>query len=147
MEKDATITVKIPAGVDDGMRLRVSEEGDAGKYGGPRGDLYVMIHLKNSTQFERRGNDLYSKLKLSFPRAVFGGQIDVDSLEGAKKVSIPAGIQSGHQIRLRSEGIPDIRTKARGDIYFEVVIDVPKNLKSKEKDLLKEYAKSIGEIL
>lgn len=146
-DKDSFITVKIPAGVDDGMRLRVSDEGDAGRLGGPRGDLYVMIHLKNNTDFERRTTDLYSKLKISFPRAVFGGTIEVETLEGKKKLNIPSGIQSGHQIRMKGEGIPDIRSRVRGDIYYEVVIDVPKNLKQKDKDLLKEYAKSIGEVL
>jgi molecular chaperone DnaJ len=147
VDKDATITVKIPAGVDDEMRLRVSDEGDAGKNGGPRGDLYVLIHIKNNSIFERRNTDLYGRLKISFPRAVFGGQIDVDSLEGIKKINIPSGVQSGHQIRLRGEGIPDIRSKVRGDIYYEVTIDVPKNLKAKEKDLLKDYAKASGEII
>ncbi len=147
IDKDSYITVKIPAGVDDEMRLRVSEEGDAGKHGGPRGDLYVLIHIKNDTNFERKSNDLYGKLKISFPRAVFGGQIDVDTLEGIKKVNIPSGVQSAHQIRLKNEGIPDIRTKIRGDIYYEIVIDVPKILKPKEKEALKEYAKVAGEII
>ncbi len=145
IDKDSLINVKIPAGVDDGMRLRVADEGDAGKNGGQRGDLYVLIHIRNNTSFERKGTDLYNKLNISYPRAVFGGQIEVDSLEGKKKINIPAGVQSNHQIRLKNEGIPDIRTKIRGDIYYEVFIDVPKNLKQKEKDLLKEYARIIGE--
>jgi molecular chaperone DnaJ len=147
VEKDSLISVKIPAGVEDEMRLRVSDEGDAGKFGGSRGDLYVLIHIKNNTNFERKGSDLYSKLKISYPRAVFGGQIDVDTLEGKKKVNIPAGVQSGHQIRIRGEGIPEIRSKVRGDIYFEIYIDIPKALKQKEKELLKEYAKLTGEII
>jgi molecular chaperone DnaJ len=144
-EKDSLINVKIPSGVDDGVRLRVSDEGDAGRNGGPRGDLYVLIHIKNNTIFERRGTDLYAKLKVSFPRAVFGGQLEVDSLEGRKKMNIPSGVQSGHQIRLKNEGIPDIRSKVRGDIYYEVNIEVPKSLKQKEKDILKEYARLTGE--
>jgi molecular chaperone DnaJ len=147
VEKDTLITVKIPAGVEDGMRLRVSEEGDSGKYGGSRGDLYVLIHIQNNTSFERNGPNLYGKLKVSFPRAVFGGQIEVEALDGKKKINIPTGIQSGHQIRMRGEGIPDIRTKMRGDVYYEVTIDVPKNLKAKEKELLKDYAHAIGEEL
>jgi molecular chaperone DnaJ len=144
-EKDSFINVKIPAGVDDGVRLRVSDEGDSGRNGGPRGDLYVLIHIRNNTSFERRGTDLYGKLKISFPRAVFGGQIEVESLDGSKRVSIPSGVQSGHQIRLKNEGIPEIRSKVRGDIYYEVTIDVPKTLKQKEKEILKEYGKLMGE--
>lgn len=147
VEKETMITVKIPAGVEDEMRLRVTGEGDAGRFKGPRGDLYVLIHIKNDTDFERQGTDLYGKLKISYPRAVFGGQIDAHTLEGMKKISVPSGVQSAHQIRLRGEGLPDIRSKERGDIYYEVVIDVPKNLKSKDKDILKEYMKSIGEEL
>ena len=146
-EKDSFITVKVPAGVDDGVRLRVSDEGDAGRNGGPRGDLYVLIHIKNNTIFERRGTDLYGKFKISFPKAVFGGQIEVDSLEGKKKISIPSGVQSGHQIRLKNEGIPDIRSKIRGDIYYEVIIDVPKNLKQREKEVLREYGRLTGDII
>lgn len=145
VEKENMITVKIPAGVEDEMRLRVTGEGDAGRFKGPRGDLYVLIHIKNNTEFERQGTDLYGKMKISFPRAVFGGQVDVETLDGRKKVNIPSGVQSAHQIRLRGEGLPDIRSKERGDIYFEVVIDVPKNLKAKDRDLLKEYMKSTGE--
>jgi len=146
-ERDANITVKIPAGVDDGVRLRVPEEGDAGRFGGPRGDLYVLIRIRNDTNFERRGNDLYSKIKISYPRAVFGGQIEVESLDGIKKINIPPGVQSGYQIRLRNEGVPDMRTKIRGDLYYEVLIDVPRNLRPREKEILREYARSIGEII
>ncbi len=146
-EKDSFINVKIPAGVDDGIRLRVPDEGDMGRNGGPRGDLYVLIHIKNDTEFERKGTDLYGRLKISFPRAVFGGQIEVNSLEGNKKVNIPSGVQSGHQIRLKNEGIPDLRSKIRGDLYYEVYIDVPKNLKQKEKEILKEYSRLTGDTI
>lgn len=147
VEKESLITVKIPAGVDDGMRLRVSGEGDAGKSGGPRGDLYVLIHLRNNTQFERDGADLYGKLKISYARAVFGGNIEVETLEGPKKVSIPSGVQPGHKIRLKGDGVPDIHSRSRGDLYYEVTIDVPKNLKPREKDLLKQFAEATGEKL
>lgn len=144
-EKDSVITVKIPAGVEDGMRLRVSGEGDVGKNSGPRGDLYVLISVHNNTEFERDGKDLYSKLKVSYPRALFGGKINVETLEGTKSVNIPSGVQVGHQIRLKGEGAPDIRSRVRGDIFYEVVIDVPRNLSAKAKSLMKDYAKELGE--
>lgn len=145
IEKDEIITVKIPAGVEDGMRLRISGEGDVGNQAGPRGDLYVLIHINNNTAFERDGSNLYGKLKISFPRAVFGGEVPVETLEGTKKIHIPAGVQVGHQIRIRGEGIPDIRTKTRGDIFYQVSIDVPRSVNGQEKRLLKEYAKMVGE--
>lgn len=147
VEEDVLVTVKIPAGVDDGMRLRVSGEGDLGPNNGIRGDLYVQIHVENQTPFEREGDDLYGELKVSFPRAVFGGDLEVETLDGFKKIHVPAGVQVGHQIRLRGYGLPNVRTKARGDLYLAVSIDVPKRPTSAEKRLLKEYAKQIGENL
>lgn len=147
IEKESTLTVKIPGGIEDGTRLRIHSEGDAGKFGGERGDLYVVVHVRNNTPFERRGSDLYGKLKISFPRAVFGGIVEVDTINGKKKVNIPPGVQTGHQIRIRGEGLPDIRTKVRGDIFYEVQIDVPKNPSIKEREILKQYASIIGEII
>ncbi len=146
-EKDSVINVKIPAGVEDGMRLRVSGEGDVGQNGGPRGDLYVLITVNNDSEFQREGKDLYAKLKISYPRAIFGGKIPVSTIEGEKQINIPAGVQVGHQIRIKGEGMPDIRSKVRGDIYFEIVIDVPKNLSGKAKNLLKDFASETGEHL
>jgi molecular chaperone DnaJ len=147
VEENVTITIKVPGGIEDGTRLRISGEGDAGKFNGARGDLYVLVHVKNDTPFERKGNDLYGKLKISFPRAVFGGMVEVETLEGKKKLHIPAGIQTGHQIRLRGEGLPDVRTKYRGDIFYEVQIDVPKNPSPREREILRQYASLIGEII
>lgn len=143
VEKDSLISVKIPAGVEDGMRLRVSNEGDTGPNNGGRGDLYVQIHVKNDTDFERRGNDLYAKKLVNYPKAVFGGEVLVKTLEGSKTIQLPAGIQVGHQLRLHGAGIPDIRTKIRGDIYYEVSIEVPKHLSKKAKDSLRQYAKEL----
>ncbi len=147
VEQDVTLTIRVPAGVEDNTRLRVAGEGDAGKFDGIRGDLYVVIHVKNDTIFERRGTDLFGKLKISFPKAVFGGSIEVSTVNGRKKINIPAGVQSGYQIRLRGEGLPDIRTKTRGDIFYEVHIDVPQHLSQKEREILKQYAALIGESL
>ncbi len=142
-EKDTLISVKIPAGVEDGMRLRVSREGDAGRNNGVRGDLYVQIRIENKTEFERRGSHLYAKKMISYPKAVFGGEILVQTLEGSKTVQVSAGVQVGHQIRLKGAGLPDIRTKIRGDIYYEISVEIPKKLSSSAKRLLREYAKEL----
>ncbi|MFN4217340.1 MAG: DnaJ C-terminal domain-containing protein, partial [Brevinematales bacterium] len=147
VERESVISVRVPAGIDDGMKLRVAGEGDIGRNGGPRGDLYVVIHVRNTTDFRREGADLYGKVYISFPRAVFGGVVDVDTLNGKKKVSIPSGVQSGHMIRLRHEGLPDIRTGERGDLYFEVIVKIPKNPSFREKEIIREYARVIGEEL
>ncbi|NPV39619.1 MAG: molecular chaperone DnaJ [Brevinematales bacterium] len=145
VERESVISVRVPAGIDDGMKLRVAGEGDIGRNGGPRGDLYVVIHVRNTTDFRREGADLYGKVYISFPRAVFGGVVEVDTLNGKKRISIPAGVQSGHMIRLRHEGLPDIRTGERGDLYFEVIVKIPKNPSFREKEILREYARVIGE--
>ncbi len=147
VEKDVNLTIRIPAGIEDGTKMRISGEGDIGEFNGVRGDLYVIVYVKNDTSFERQGSNLYCKLKISFPRAVFGGLLEVETLSGRKKINIPAGVQTGHQIRLKGEGLPDIRTKIRGDILYEIQIDVPKNPSLKEKELLRQYASLIGEYI
>ena len=144
-ERDELISIRIPAGVEDGMKVRISGEGDIGRNGGSRGDLYVLINIKNNTGFERQSNNLLGKLRISYPRAIFGGDVEVETLESKKRVSIPAGVQVGHQIRLRGEGIPDVHTHQRGDIYYEVTIDIPRNLNAQAKKMMKEYAEILGE--
>ncbi|MGC8765667.1 MAG: molecular chaperone DnaJ [Brevinematia bacterium] len=147
VEKDVNLTIKVPGGIEDGTKMRIAGEGDAGRFNGVRGDLYVVVHVKNDTPFERDGNNLLGKLKISFPRAVFGGVLEVDTISGKKKINIPAGVQTGYQIRLRGEGLPDVRTGVRGDILYEIHIDVPKNPSMKEKELLRQYASLIGEYI
>ena len=146
-EKDIEIMVRIPAGVQDGQMLLVNGEGNAGKNGGPRGDLYVKLNIRNNTHFERNADDLFAKLRISFPRAVFGGSMEVDTLEGKRKVNIPAGVQPGHRIQLQGEAIPNLDTGRRGNIYYEVVVDVPQNLPAKAKNMLKDYADITGDKL
>lgn len=145
VEEEKVITVRIPAGVDNGKILRIIGEGDVGKNGGPRGNLYVHISINNNTAFERHNDDLYGTLTISYPRAVFGGTVEVETLDGKKLVNIPAGVQVGHKIHLRGFGIPNIETGIRGDIYYTVVIDIPRHISAQAKRLLKEYANSIGE--
>lgn len=137
--KTGTIKVKIPAGVDEGSSLRVRGEGEAGERGGPSGDLYVMIHVKNDPNFEREGNDLVAEKHVSFVQAALGAEISVATLEGNVTMKVPAGTQ-GHTIfKLKQKGVPYLSGKGRGDLLVKIIVDVPRNLSEKEKQLLREY--------
>ena len=140
------IKVKIPAGVDTGIRLRVSDEGDVGDRGGPRGDLYVVIYVKEHNFFQRHDNDLYCSVKVNFTQAVFGSEIDVPVIDGKAKLKIPVGTESGKIFRLRQKGVPRLMSgSGRGDQLVKVSVDVPKHLTEKQKNILNEYAKTLGE--
>ncbi|MGM0441469.1 MAG: molecular chaperone DnaJ [Elusimicrobiota bacterium] len=140
-----TISVKIPAGVKDGMTLRISGEGNAGRHNGPRGDIFVNISVKPHETLQRKGNDLYTKVKITFPEAVFGSSRKIDTLNGKKKVKIPAGIQSGTKLRLKKEGMPSLKGYGKGHLFVEVKIKTPKNLNKKAKEALKEYASHMNQ--
>jgi len=141
------ISVKIPAGVDNGVRLRVGNEGDAGERGGPRGDLHVDIYVKEHAIFKRHETDIYCEAKISFPEAVFGAEIDVPTLEGKVKIKIPQGTPSGKIFKLRGKGIPGLFSRStKGDELVRVSVDVPKKLTEEQKNILKEYAKTLGKI-
>ena len=140
------IKVKVPAGVDNGIRLRVSHEGDAGERGGPRGDLYVVIYVKEHKLFRRHNNDIYCDIKVSFTQAVFGAEIDVPTVDGKVKMKIPEGTQSGKVFRLRGKGVPDLLSgSGKGDQLARVNVDVPRRLTEEQKRLLKEFARTLGE--
>ena len=140
------IKVKIPAGVDTGIRLRVSDEGDAGDKGGPRGDLYVVIYVKEHDFFQRHDNDIYCSVKVNFTQAVFGSEIDVPVIDGKTKLKIPTGTESGKIFRLKQKGVPRLMSgSGRGDQLVKVSVDVPKRLTDKQKNILSEFAKTLGE--
>lgn len=140
------INVKIPAGVDNGIRLRVAHEGDAGIKGGPRGDLYVVIYVKEHHLFKRHNNDIYCDAKISFTQAVFGSEIDVPTVDGKVKMKIPQGTQSGKIFRLRGKGVPDLLSgSGKGDQLVRVTVDVPQRLTEEQRKLLKEFAHTLGE--
>jgi len=143
--KTEKVSVVIPAGVNDGMRLRVTGEGNAAPFNGIRGDLYVHINLRNHTKFMREGDHLYCKLPLSISRAVLGGEIEIETLDAKKKIRLPEGVQPGQKIKLENTGIPNVRSGKRGNLYLEAYIEVPKKISSKAKQLLKEYAKAMNE--
>lgn len=140
VRKTRSIHVKIPAGVDNGTRLRVAGEGEAGLRGGPRGDLYVYIYVKAHKFFQRDGNDVVVEIPLSFAQAALGDEIEVDTLEGKAKVKIPEGTQSGTVFRLRGRGIPDLHGYGRGDQLVHVKVLTPTRLTEKQKALLREFA-------
>lgn len=145
-EQIRKINLKIPAGVDTGARLKISGEGEAGERGGPRGDLYIYIEIKNHPQFERRESDLFCEMLIPYTVAVLGGEITVPTLESETTLKIPAGTASGKILKIKGEGLPHLRAPAeRGDEYVRVEIEVPKKITDAERKLLQEYAKSRGE--
>lgn len=140
------IKVKVPAGVDNGIRLRIQAEGDDGERGGPRGDLYVTIYVKEHKLFRRHNNDIYCEAKISFTQAVFGAEIDVPTVEGKVKMKVPQGTESGKIFRLRGKGIPSLFSgSGKGDQLVRVTVKVPQRLTDEQKKLLKEFAQTLGE--
>lgn len=137
------LTVKIPAGVDNGDRVRLGGEGEAGMHGGPAGDLYVQISVKNHPIFERHDNDLHCEVPISFITAALGGAIEVPTLEGRVTLKIPAETQTGKLFRLRSKGMKSVRGHAAGDLLCKVVIETPVNLSREQKDLLAQLHASL----
>jgi molecular chaperone DnaJ len=138
-----TLEVKIPAGIDDGMRIRSSGNGEPGVNGGPSGDLYVEVHIKPHPVFERDGEDLHCKMPISFVEAILGGEIEVPTLSGKATFDVPEGTQSGRTFRLRSKGIKSLRTSLPGDLYIHVQVETPVKLTQSQKDLLKQFDESL----
>lgn len=138
------IDVNIPAGVETGTRLRISGEGEAGRRGGARGDLYILIYVKKHPIFTKDGNDIMCEVPISFAQAALGDEVEVPTLEGKVKMKVPAGTQNGKVFRLRGKGVSDIRGYTRGDELVNIAVEVPTRLNSKQKQLLKEFADSGG---
>jgi molecular chaperone DnaJ len=142
VEKDRSLSVNIPAGVETGTRIRLSGEGEAGLRGGPTGDLYIFIEVAEHTLFKRDGAKLYCHVPVSMTAAAMGGDIEVPTIDGGRsRVKVPAGSQSGRQMRLRSKGMPALRGGPSGDMFIELAVETPVNLTSKQKELLKEFEK------
>ena len=139
------IKINIPAGVDDGTRLRSTGNGDAGLRGGQPGDLYVFLHIKAHDVFQREEDDLFCEVPMPFATATLGGELKVPTLEGKSSIKIPAGTQGGTTFRLRNRGIKDLRTGGKGDLHIEVHVEVPTKLDSEQKEKLKAFSESIGE--
>ena len=139
------IKINIPAGVDDGTRLRSTGNGDAGMLGGQPGDLYVFLHIKKHEVFDRDGDDLFCEVPMPFSTAALGGELKVPTLEGQSSIKIPAGTQGGTTFRLRGRGIKDLRTGGKGDLHVEVQVEVPSKLNGEQKEKLIDFSESIGE--
>ncbi|WP_027329343.1 molecular chaperone DnaJ [Marinimicrobium agarilyticum] len=138
-EQTKKLSVKVPAGVDTGDRIRLSGEGEAGAEGGPAGDLYVEVHVKRHEIFERDGADLFCEVPVDFVDAALGGELEVPTLDGRVKLKVPAETQTGKLFRLRGKGVTPVRGGPRGDLMCRVVVETPVDLTHKQKDLLKEF--------
>ncbi|MDX2483566.1 MAG: molecular chaperone DnaJ [Pseudodonghicola sp.] len=140
VEKDRALSVNIPAGVETGTRIRLAGEGEAGMRGGPSGDLYIFVEVAPHELFERDGVNLYCRVPVSMLTAALGGAIEVPTIDGGRgRVQIPAGSQSGRQMRLRGKGVPALRGGGSGDMFIELAVETPVNLTSRQKELLREF--------
>ena len=145
VKRNKTLEVKIPAGIDDGMRIRSTGNGEPGMNGGPPGDLYVEIHIKQHAVFQRDGDDLHCEMPISFAKAALGGEIEVPTLSGKVSFSVPEGTQSGKTFRLRSKGVKGVRSGFPGDLFCHVVVETPIKLTDRQKDLLREFEQLTAE--
>jgi molecular chaperone DnaJ len=142
VREQRTITVDVPAGIDSGQRIAIESQGEAGPRGGPPGDLYVAVTVREHAQLLRRGTDLYFELPITFPQAALGATVDIPTVEGMEPIAIPAGTQSGTELRLRGRGVPRLRSAGRGDLHVIVTVVVPPKPSKRERELLKE----LGEV-
>jgi molecular chaperone DnaJ len=140
--RERTLSVNIPAGVEDGTRIRLANEGEAGMRGGPSGDLYIFLSLGSHAFFQRDGADLHCRVPISMVTAALGGEFEVPTIDGGKtKVKVPEGTHSGRRFRLQSKGMPVLRSRQTGDMYVQVVVETPQNLTKRQRDLLNEFEK------
>ncbi len=146
VKKTRKISVKIPAGIDDGQQLRVAGQGEPGINGGPPGDLYIIFRVRPHEFFERHGNDIYCEIPITFTQAALGDEIEVPTLHGKVKLKIPAGTQTGTRFRLRGKGVPDVKGYGVGDQHVRVRVVTPTKLTERQKQLLREFAEISGNV-
>ncbi len=145
VEREKTLSVNIPAGVEDGTRIRVAGEGEAGLRGGPAGDLYIFVSIKPHRFFRREGADIYCRVPIPLTTAALGGTIEVPTIDGNRaRVNVPAGTQTAQQFRLRSKGMSVLRSSARGDMYVQAEVETPVNLTKKQRELLRQFDEAGG---
>jgi molecular chaperone DnaJ len=138
--KERTLAVNIPAGVEDGTRIRLAGEGEAGMRGGPTGDLYIFLSIKPHEFFQRDGADIFCRVPIAMTTAALGGHIDVPTVDGGRvRMPVPAGTETGKQFRLKGKGMPVLRSKVQGDMYIQVEVETPKNLSRRQRELLEQF--------
>jgi molecular chaperone DnaJ len=142
-QKEHTILVKVPAGVEDGTRIRYQGEGDAGRFGGPAGDLYIALSVKSHKFLERDGDNLHCVIPISFPQATLGAEIEIATLEGMHTLKIPEGTQSGKEFRIRNKGVPFLNRSGKGDLIVEVRVQTPLKLTKAQRDLMKQLQETV----
>ena len=139
--RERTLSVNVPAGVEDGTRIRLTGEGEAGMRGGPAGDLYIFLTVKPHAFFQRDGADLYCRVPISMVQAALGGEFTVRTLDGTElRVNVPEGAQSGRQLRLRGKGMPVLRSRDSGDLFVQLNVETPQSLTRRQRELLAEFA-------
>jgi molecular chaperone DnaJ len=136
--KQRVVDAKVPAGVEDGTRIRFSGFGEAGAFGGPPGDLYVVLHVKEHPFFEREGNDLHCVIPISFTQAALGTELKVPTLEAEQTLKVPEGIQSGTTMRIRGKGVPVLNGHGKGDLFVELRVQTPSKLNKRQREILQE---------
>ena len=142
MKKERTLEISIPRGVDTGIRMRLSGEGEAGRNGAPSGDLYIFITVKESKLFTRKGNDLFCEIPIPMTLAILGGNVEIPTIDGEdekEKIKVPAGVQTGYETKIKGRGMPVLRGSARGDLYVRLRVETPTNLTAKQKELIKAF--------
>ena len=144
VQKTKTLSVKIPAGVDTGDRIRLNGEGEAGEFGAPAGDLYVQVHVKEHHIFTREGSNLFCEVPVSFTMAALGGEVEVPTLDGRVSLKVPTETQTGRMFRMRGKGVQSVRGGGVGDLICKLVVETPVNLSSKQKELLREFEDSLS---
>jgi len=146
VKEERQIAVKIPAGVESGMRIRLTGEGEAGSGGGPKGDLYIFVEVVEHDIFERDGQNLYCRAPVPMATAALGGDIEIPTIDGGRaRVSVPEGAQTGRKLRLRGKGMPSVRQGSQqGDLYVEMFVETPQNLTARQKDLLRQFTECSG---
>jgi len=145
VREEATLSVDVPAGIRSGQSLRMEREGAPGENGGPNGDLLIEVDVDTGDRFDRDGDDLYVNEAVSFPQAVFGDTIDVETVDGTVEMDVPAGTQSGERFRLQNKGMPRLRRRGRGDLYVTVAVVVPESLNEDQREALEAFAEAGGE--
>ena len=143
VQAERTILVKVPAGVEQDTRIRYQGEGEAGKFGGPAGDLYVVLTVKAHKFFERDGDDLHCVMPISFPQAALGTELEIETLEGTATIKIPEGTQSGREFKLKGKGVPHLNSHGKGDLIVEIRVQTPSKLNKAQKELLRQLGETM----